>query len=99
MTMKPDGNGECDRCGADIGNAGVDRAVVVGDLDPDMPGHVRNLHFCRENGCDKKVLSARNLEHHDARQAKEKAAEEAAAKKAAKKPAAETTKKTAKKGK
>lgn len=67
MTVRDNGSGECDRCGADIGNAGVNVAVVVGDLDPDRPGHVRNLHFCRENGCDKKVLSARNLEHYKKR--------------------------------
>ncbi len=63
MTMNSDDTAFCDRCGVDIGNAGVNVAVVVGDLDPDRVGHVRNLHFCRENGCDKKVLSARNLEH------------------------------------
>jgi hypothetical protein len=63
MTMKADGNGECDRCGADVGNASVFNCIVVGDLDPDNEGHVRNLHFCRENGCAGKVLSPRNLEH------------------------------------
>lgn len=64
MTYSPDGTGTCDRCGADIGNAGVDKAVVVGDLDPDNEGMVRNLHFCRENGCAKRVLSPRNLDHY-----------------------------------
>lgn len=53
----------CDRCGADVGNAGVDKCVIVSDLDPDRPGMVRNLHFCRENGCSGKVLSKRNLRY------------------------------------
>lgn len=64
MSMKDSGKGECDRCGEDVGNAAVTECIVVGDLDPDNPGMVRNLHFCRKNGCDGKVLSARNLEHY-----------------------------------
>lgn len=68
----------CDRCGEDCGNGGVIDSLVVSDIDPDNPGHVRNLHFCRarENdgktvkGCDSKVLSNSNLkfykEHRDA---------------------------------
>lgn len=54
----------CDRCGTGVENGAVTECVVVSDLDPDNPGMVRNLHFCRENGCDKKVLSARNLQHY-----------------------------------
>ena len=70
MTMRDNGKGECDRCGGDIGNGGVDLAIVVGDLDPANPGLVRNLHFCRKAGCDKKVLSARNMQHHAAKREK-----------------------------
>lgn len=79
--MTSNGKGECDRCGADIGNASVDKAVVVGDLDPDNEGHVRNLHFCRENGCADKVLSPRNLEHLNAKKAKAAPKKKASAKK------------------
>lgn len=66
MTMLPSGQFVCDRDGTDVGNGGVDRCIIVSDLDPDPEarGMVRNLHFCRENGCDQKVLSARNLEHY-----------------------------------
>ena len=71
MTMNPDGSAVCDRCGADCKGGGVIDAVVVGDLDPDQPGHVINYHFCRDRedgstvvkGCARKVLSARNLAH------------------------------------
>lgn len=61
MSHLTDGSFACDRCGADIGNGDITHAIVVGDLDPDREGHVRNLHFCRENGCAGKVLSARNM--------------------------------------
>ena len=55
----------CDRCGAPVGNGGVDKCIVVSDLDPDRPGMVRNLHFCREDGepgCASILLSPGNLE-------------------------------------
>lgn len=45
MTMR-DGKGECDGCGRDIGNAGVDQAVVVTTLDND--GAPLTLHLCRQ---------------------------------------------------
>lgn len=61
--MEQSGKFKCDRCGTDVGNAAIDKCVIVSDLDPDNPGLVRNLHFCRENGCDKKVLSKRNLKY------------------------------------
>lgn len=83
MSMTDSGKGECDRCGTGIGNAGVTEAIVVGDLDPANPGMVRNLHFCRENGCASKVLSARNMEHYDKVRAP-KAVKKTAAKKASK---------------
>lgn len=63
MTTHLNGKHVCDRCGADIGNGAITECVIVSDLDPDIPGGVRILHFCRENSCAKKVLSARNLAH------------------------------------
>jgi len=66
-------NYECAKCGADVGNGSVQSAVIVSDLDPDTPGMVRNLYFCRDHedkdghkikGCANKVLSAANLKHH-----------------------------------
>lgn len=70
--MTQGGSFECDRCGTDVGNGGVLDAVVVSDLDPENPGTVRNLHFCRDRevdgktvkGCGNKVLSATNLKHY-----------------------------------
>jgi hypothetical protein len=64
------GTYECDRCRADVGNGGVDQAAVIGDLDPDNPGMVRNLHICRDHpgpdgetvrGCVHRVLGPANL--------------------------------------
>ena len=55
---------ECDRCGASVGNASIQNCLIVSDLDPEREGMIRVLHFCRENGCAGKVLSARNMEHH-----------------------------------
>jgi hypothetical protein len=72
MTMLPSGKAVCDRDGTDVGNGGIDLCVIVSDVDPDNRGMVLNLHFCRENGCDKKVLSARNLEHFRTKIKKEK---------------------------
>lgn len=63
MSRKDDSSHVCDRCGADVGNAAIDKCVIVSDLDPELPGRVRNLHFCRKNGCDRKVLSKRNLRY------------------------------------
>ena len=67
-----DGKYVCDRDGVDVGNGGVQSALVVSDLDPDRPGMVRNLHFCRDReedgekikGCAGKVLTSRNLEYY-----------------------------------
>lgn len=75
MSMLPDGSHVCDRCPADVGNGGVTDALIVSDLDPDNPGHVRNLHFCRDRevdgkkvkGCANKVLSAANLKSYNER--------------------------------
>jgi hypothetical protein len=73
MSMQPDGSYVCDRDGVDVGNGSVLMALVVSDLDPDNPGHVRNLHFCRDRededgkivkGCARKVLSSTNMKHY-----------------------------------
>lgn len=72
MSRTPEGDYVCDRDGVNVGNGGVDRALVVSDRDPDKPGHVRILHFCRDReengktikGCANKVLSATNLKHY-----------------------------------
>lgn len=61
----------CDRCGVDVGNGSIGLCCIVTDLDPEVPGIVRSLHFCRENGCCGKVLSSRNLQHLRDQQSKE----------------------------
>lgn len=63
MTRLPSGENRCDRCGFDVENAGIDKCIIVSDLEPSDAGMVRNLHFCRQNGCDKRVLSKRNLKY------------------------------------
>lgn len=79
MSLTPDGRHECDRCGADVDNGGVANCVIVSDLDPDRPGMVRNLEYCRDRpgpdvdggiikGCSRKLLSPSMLRHHTARQ-------------------------------
>lgn len=66
MSLRPDGSYRCDRCGADVGNAGVTIALIVSDVDPDT-GLVRVLHFCREpnpgapDGCAAHLLIPSNL--------------------------------------
>lgn len=67
MSRRSDGAYRCDRCDLDVGNAGVDRAAMVADVDPDDPGTVRNLHFCREpntgapDGCAAHLLTPANV--------------------------------------
>lgn len=65
-------NYKCAKCGADVGNGGVASCAIVSDIDPDQPGMVRNLRFCRDRedngetikGCASRVLSAANLKHY-----------------------------------
>ena len=67
---------ECDRCGGSAGNGSVLECLVVSRLDEAGTG-VENLHFCRENKCDTKVLSKANLAHYlEQRAAEEPAPEE-----------------------
>jgi hypothetical protein len=81
VSLAPDGHHRCDRCDDDLGNGGVAIALVVSDLDPDRPGMIRNLHFCRtrvevddkgnrttRRGCADVVLSDDNLAAYRTRQ-------------------------------
>ncbi len=49
MTTLSDGRSRCDRCGADVGNAGIDKCVVISGL-VDTGGTVVNLHLCTFTG-------------------------------------------------
>lgn len=81
MSMTPDGKHECDCCGADVGNGGLPTALIVADLDPDAPGHVRNLHYCRDRsegegehrqqvkGCARKLVHPATMRAYDKRRA------------------------------
>lgn len=46
MSLRPDGHYHCDRCGLDVGNAGVQEATFISRLDPDDPTNVLRLHLC-----------------------------------------------------
>jgi hypothetical protein len=59
MSAQPDGTTRCDRCGTDVGNGGIDRAVVAADHT--ASGGMVTYHFCRENGCARTVLGKANL--------------------------------------
>lgn len=67
MSLRPDGTYRCDRCGADVGNAGVDVCATISDLEPDDLTMIRILHLCREaregapNGCVGNVLGEGTL--------------------------------------
>lgn len=68
---------ECDRCGAGIGNGGIDQCLVVNDVD-ETTGSVINLRFCRDReedgkkvkGCRNRLLTSANVAHFTDRQAK-----------------------------
>lgn len=77
MTAHADGSATCDRCGADIGNAGLDKCAVI-SLIVDPGDRVLNLHLCslrhrlpeaREGTpdpehCSSRVLTVRALAHY-----------------------------------
>jgi hypothetical protein len=80
MTTRPDGSVECDRCGADVGNGGVNFAAVISVLS-DTGGRVLNLHLCTFTGrlegvdgrkspeaqrCVSRVLTKAALAHYTA---------------------------------
>ncbi len=61
MTMSADGSANCDRCGVDIGNAGLDKCVVVSAL-TSLGGRVETMHLCTPgvpdgDSCAKRVLT------------------------------------------
>lgn len=65
MTMDGSGAGSCDGCGADLGNAGLDKCVAVTGI---ADGQVVTLHLCstvpkgsRRKPCATKTLTAANL--------------------------------------
>jgi hypothetical protein len=60
VSLRANGEHRCDRSGRLLENGNVQESVIVTDLDPETGG-VRILHFCREDGCAKAVLSKRNL--------------------------------------
>lgn len=62
--INPDGTGECDNCGQEEQNGGVTLFLILSDLDPDREGHVQTLHFCRAQGCDKKVRRKTTLKRY-----------------------------------
>jgi hypothetical protein len=65
MTMHADYTATCDRCGADLGTAGLDRCVVISMIAADTT--VTNLHLCTSGGrCAQRVLTTAALAHHDA---------------------------------
>lgn len=76
MSLRPDGSHRCDRCGADVGNAGIDVAAKVSDLDPATGNTtIRQLEFCRDRpdpdrpgetikGCRDRVLTKAALAYY-----------------------------------
>lgn len=66
----------CAKCGAGLGNGGVDRCAIVADLDPDQDDLApRQLRFCRDRpdpdnprkkiqGCRDKVFTRKALRHY-----------------------------------
>lgn len=70
MSLRADGKYRCDRCGADVGNAGVQMCVVISDHLPDDPTRPRVLHLCREprdgapHGCGGNVLGPGTLANY-----------------------------------
>lgn len=58
MTLRTDHTYRCDRCGADVGNAGVQVCAIVTRLSPET-GAVEQLHLCPD--CTGKVFTKRAL--------------------------------------
>lgn len=70
MSLQPNGSYVCDRCGADVGNGGVDQAARIADTDPQDATRLRSLHLCLDRigtdgniiqGCRGRVLTKRAL--------------------------------------
>ncbi len=65
MTIGPNGEANCDRCGVDIGNAGLDKCVVFSAL-TSMGGRVETFHLCLPSlpdgdSCASRVLTKATL--------------------------------------
>jgi hypothetical protein len=60
---------KCSRCGADVGNGGLDVAARITDLDPDEPSGIVQHLLCRENGCVRAALTLDALRHFRAERA------------------------------
>lgn len=54
----------CSRCGADVGNGGLDKAARVTDLDDN--GEIVQRFLCRAKNCAGRVLTRRALAHDHA---------------------------------
>ena len=67
MSLRPDGTYRCDRCGADVGNASVERASFVSMVNPGNPADAWRLHLCTAardgapHGCTGSVLGPGTL--------------------------------------
>lgn len=73
---QPDISYQCARCGADLGNGGVQSCAIVVDLDPATGEQTqRNLRFCRDrpdpdnpgkniHGCRDRVFTKKALRHY-----------------------------------
>ena len=59
MSLRSDGRYRCDRCGRELENGGVQECAPITTLRED--GTPITYHFGREEGCESKVLSKRNL--------------------------------------
>lgn len=83
MSLNPNGKAECDRCGADCGNGGIDKCAVVSLAQTgDNGARIANLHWCNFVGrlegsdpaappgerCVTRVLTVRALAHYAAEQ-------------------------------
>lgn len=76
MSLRPDGSYRCDRCGADVGNGGVQVSAVISDTDPDHDNLTpRRLDLCRDRpdpdnpnkkiqGCRDRVLTKKALRNY-----------------------------------
>lgn len=61
MSRRTDGTVRCDRCDVLLANDGIFSAAIGADLHPFRPGEMRQVHWCRENGCAIAVFSPENL--------------------------------------
>jgi len=76
MSVRADGGAECDGCGYDCQNGGLQYCVIVLDEAPVSEGGMRKFHFCRAHegdngrtvkGCGEKLLGAKVLAHYEAK--------------------------------